>query len=657
MMINEYIKLPLILGIEVKNYGLFEKDWRYNLKKGLNFFLGANTLGKTTTVYIILYGITGLPEDNMNFFVKRTEEFDPNETPLVRLKLQIGKKIIDIERNLRNSKIVHLSIDGKTYDKTDRNIEKVYEENLKTLTGFHSIEDYKFLLEKLSIREEEGNYLLWNSDDQARILRLLFGSDKLDVQFKNLEKKVTEYDTKWRGKKDIQYQFKKRLEATKEQRKDVLRELGSMKIDDLETNIKSYEEDSQKLEQEKTHLIENIKSLENKREGISGGISLSNSDKEELESEILNLENELFESTYSDPKISLAFHKLKNYGICMFCNHKLSLNISQKIIDQIENTKCPVCKSVILLKPKMTISTEKRQQLILELGQKRKRISDLVDSLASNTKDLQEVNESLKLYWEKHNEIEKSLSNKIAKIDNFKLRLADIKKGEPKEIAVYDRDIQNLQQQIDFYQKQIDKDKEKYEKAKNQLEQLSKAFEKDMSGLKTDLINIFKDYSKNFFNQCELEIQHDKPRGSKIALPVFRPKVNDILREKGDQVSKSEGIFLEYVFRMSLCEIFSSVTVSTIYLMIETSEGVFDIGIIETIADVLVKFCNKNHLIIISNLGRQDFLKSLVKKSGLNDLSQRMLNFLEIGKLSIIQKQNLSKYQDLINELTSISSK
>ncbi|GAG88177.1 unnamed protein product, partial [marine sediment metagenome] len=219
-----------------------------------------------------------------------------------------------------------------------------------------------------------------------------------------------------------------------------------------------------------------------------------------------------------------------------------------------------------------------------------------------------------------------------------------------RDIAVYDRDIQNLQKQVDFYENEIEKDREKYKETKKQLEDLNREFKKKISKLKKDLTKIFEDYSKSFFNQCELEIRYDKPKGSKIALPIFRPKINNVLRENVDQVSKSEAIFLEYIFRMSLCDIFSSITGNTINLMIETSEGVFDIGLIETVADIFVKFSNKNYLIIISNLGREDFLELLVRKSKIKNLSQKMVNFLEIGKLSIIQTDNLSKYKDVISK-------
>ncbi len=223
-------------------------------------------------------------------------------------------------------------------------------------------------------------------------------------------------------------------------------------------------------------------------------------------------------------------------------------------------------------------------------------------------------------------------------------------------MAVYDRDIQTFQREIDSYEDKVKEAKDKYEEAKKQLENLNEEFEKNISGLAKDLIENFNEYAKSFFDKCELEMQYDKPKGSKIRLPVFRPKINNVIRKNLHQASKSEDIFLEYAFRMSLCEVFRNATRNKVNLMIESSEGPFDIGTIETLADIFVRFSNKNYLIVISNLGRRDFLESLVRKSKLENLSHRMVNFLEIGKLSKKQEDTLPKYTDLINDLISISS-
>ncbi len=123
---NKYIRLPIIREMEVKNYSLFKKNWEYEFKKGLNLFLGGNTLGKTTSVYIILYGITGIPKENMDFFIKRIKDSTANKTPTVRLKLELDKTIIEIERDLKNSNVVYLSINEKLYNRGKYDLNQLY---------------------------------------------------------------------------------------------------------------------------------------------------------------------------------------------------------------------------------------------------------------------------------------------------------------------------------------------------------------------------------------------------------------------------------------------------------------------------------------------------------------------------------------------------
>jgi hypothetical protein len=38
----KYIKLPIVKEIEVLGYRLFNSDWHYEFKKGLNLFVGEN---------------------------------------------------------------------------------------------------------------------------------------------------------------------------------------------------------------------------------------------------------------------------------------------------------------------------------------------------------------------------------------------------------------------------------------------------------------------------------------------------------------------------------------------------------------------------------------------------------------------------------------
>ena len=189
----QYIKLPVIKKIEVQNYGLFRENLRYEFQKGLNLFIGGNRQGKTTTMHVILYALIGLHGRSKDFFSSRVkqENLIKDVNPTVKLNFQIGTANLEIERDLSNPRINYFSVNGRNHIRDDNtDIEEIYAKKIERLAGISNLEDYNFLLEKLLIREEEGNYLLWNTDDQMRVLRLLFSYGKFDEEFIKLRENL-----------------------------------------------------------------------------------------------------------------------------------------------------------------------------------------------------------------------------------------------------------------------------------------------------------------------------------------------------------------------------------------------------------------------------------------------------------------------------------
>ena len=71
--------IPDLRSIEIKSYNLFNSNWKYEIKNGLNLFLGVNAIGKTTTMKLIIFGFVGEYIDisegeiNSNYFLERME--------------------------------------------------------------------------------------------------------------------------------------------------------------------------------------------------------------------------------------------------------------------------------------------------------------------------------------------------------------------------------------------------------------------------------------------------------------------------------------------------------------------------------------------------------------------------------------------------------
>ena len=645
---NQYIKLPIVKELEIKGYPLFKKDWKYEFKKGLNLFLGGNTLGKTTSVYILLYGIAGIPKDEKDFFKKRIKGGSANEIPTVRIKMDLDQTIIEIVRNLNDLNIIYLSINGQSYSNQNGDLNQIYENKITKLSGFSSLEDYRFLLEKLLIREEEGNYILWDTSDQARILRLLFGYEGFDKEFAKLEKEVKDSDSKVRDTQYKQSHFKDRLKATKINKADRLKQIGAFNIIDLQNKISNLDKDKGGISKEQEKFKKDIKILRSKKEILTKEVSNKSNKIEELEAEILNLENRFFGAIYSDPKMLLAHHKLELYGICMFCNQAPPADTRKEIISQTKQGICPVCgsKSPINFEPSI-----QDREVSEKIKTKREELLKFKKEFDFKTEEFKKIEIELDKHQKRYFELENTFSDIITEINDLKLRLNDIAEGKTEEIATYDSDIRRLEDDINYYQEKIDEAKDKYSISIDKLKERNEHFEKNLKNLEDNLVKIFQNYAGALFIQCELNINHLKPKGSKIYLPIFLPKIGGVLRKNRTQASKSEAVFLEYAFRLSLCEYYNEITGNNLNLIIETLEGIFDMGVIKMLSETLVKFARNNYyLLIVSNLGREDFLKSLITKYDA-DMSQRTVNFFEIGELSEIQKDELPEYEKIMNEL------
>src|SRR4030043_1765981 len=91
---KNYIKLPSLHSIEVNDYTLFKKSWSYQVKNGLNLFLGINELGKTTTANMIIYGVVGRYEDITPKYFKSRAHTNGKAEPTVALTFKVGNNIL-----------------------------------------------------------------------------------------------------------------------------------------------------------------------------------------------------------------------------------------------------------------------------------------------------------------------------------------------------------------------------------------------------------------------------------------------------------------------------------------------------------------------------------------------------------------------------------
>ena len=110
------ICFPSIKEVKVYNYPLFdylgENHFTINWKDGLNLVLGANSIGKSTFLNMVIYGIVGeftnaeKTRVNPRFFLERLREKQIaalNQNWHIEITFSIGDVDICVTRNLRNT--------------------------------------------------------------------------------------------------------------------------------------------------------------------------------------------------------------------------------------------------------------------------------------------------------------------------------------------------------------------------------------------------------------------------------------------------------------------------------------------------------------------------------------------------------------------------
>jgi hypothetical protein len=310
------IKLPSIHAIEINNYALFTDSWKYKVTKGLNLFLGINGLGKTTTANMIIYGIVGPWEGIAEDYFSEKEHASLKDNykgkkPSVTVTFEVGSRRVSVERYLYKSAIRKYSIGNNEYTmETTRNIDAKYTADLSSLCSLDSIDDLSFLLRKLLIREEEGNYLLWDKIDQSRVIRLLLNASGFYKEFSDLERDVTDSDTIVRGQQDIQHKFKDRQKHLIDQRNEVIAKGETVKTrDELFNKINKLSEEFAGAQSQKKKNLEEISYLSNQLKSLDRGAYSLSSEIDSINDEIMGLEQTFFTSVYYDPKIALTSHK------------------------------------------------------------------------------------------------------------------------------------------------------------------------------------------------------------------------------------------------------------------------------------------------------------------------------------------------------------
>lgn len=653
--------LPRLEKVTVRYLSLFPSKLDRAFFKGINMIVGGNGVGKTTFISSILHAMFGgltfslqneqsgkleqvrvLPD---GFFRGRLEPEDM-ERAEVELLFQIGKTSVTICRSLANDTIRTITASGDlpkalkdaiiASKSNAMLLDSLYVDLLEHLTGIKT-PDLAFIVSALLVFDESRRTLLWQSDNQNRLLRLLFLQPDLDHQIRKLEEEVTTHDTTGRHRSERRRELNKllsQLRATQSPNLSSTSESDAATFVALEKQYERYEAEIPKLEQ----LLERL-NIEYAESTVK--LNQVTIDIQKVQDSLESLQKTFFKSAYSDstPSHLLILHSLIVDGKCLMCDSQ-SEDLRELGESLRKQAQCVVCRTTITKHleedTNHTVGQINRLEAELkELQAKEQALSklttQLLDQIRRETAELSR-SQTNRLRCEQELSLARHAGGKDVRADTLFERT--------------EREILQLDQLVaDSYKKR--------DKSTALLRTLNRQVAQLYEQINTVLSPTFSEYGSRFLGMpCDLVVAQTKGKKPRVTM---HPRFNAKERRNPTEVSESQRFFLDQAFRMALITWFHSQSKYPVLYLVETPEGSLDIAYEKNVADMYILFSKYDHTIVLtSNLNSSRFLRGIYASlPSTTDRLARTLDLIQIAQLSQVQRdpENQRAFNEVLAEL------
>ncbi|MEW9938700.1 AAA family ATPase [Clostridium butyricum] len=661
------IYLPKLINISILNYTFYEQqpNFKFDFKDGISAIIGANGVGKTTFINMIIYCLVGYKRDikgkgnnkkityrNIDYFKNRINtncEVEFNDKATAILIFELDNTRIEVARSLIENEITYLKVN----DEIIKDISfEVYENIICKFSNIPYFKDFELIVREFLLFDESRENVSWKVDTQGEILRILLLDNDLYTKYSELQENITIYDSKGRHASENQRMAEASYEDLIKEKEKILKK-NDTNEDDKENNS------TEKLIDNKVILTKNIDELKENIDinnkiisELADKNSYLSSDKEtvkisleQIDETLEKLESKLYSSHYDllpDYYYTIE-HSLSKNGECLICGAK-SKKLKEINDLRIKNNRCLICSSELKIEGEID--------------------ANLIDKI-------NQCNNERQLKINKLENIEKEISSNYSEINKYKnenesyLKKLDFNKNELISIK-NELSKRNADEEPDTYtailhakRELIDKWKNKKEHFYNLRTETEKEFKKYINEFKTTIENLnnslssyFNKYAQTFIGwDCELTVQ--KKVIKKLPHYYYLPLVDESLRQNPDAVSESQRFFLDQAFRMAIINFMQdNIDNFSTFFITETPEGSLDLIYEAQVANMFLKFAKtNNNIIFTSNLNSSSFLNKLFYEFSNEDMDERILNLLEKSRMSELQRKNKIQLDLLVEKL------
>lgn len=642
-MSSEAIKLFKINGVKLYGFSLYPNIETIDLKmeEDITCLTGANGLGKSTFLNIIVFGLTGLVKNHKkefesisriresnyaeDYFSGRISQTD-KERAYVEIELEINGVNLIIRRNfLSETGFEYVKVDGTQYFKED-----IFENAVCKEMNLSNFEQFIFLVQYVFLFDESRETIFWNNKILTNTINLLIGMDSnLADEYDELSKEIVYNDGKSRH---CTWDIKKARDAIDEIQKTINKNKESSQVYDIdESIIKSYSDLNLYIEDL------NLKILDKERELKSVQLILSQLTIKiyEIESKYEKEYEKVFEVNLNgDEEVFKKINDMVLSGKCMICNniidkHKMETNLS--------SCTCPLCDNKIIENSSSELDISILEKLDCEIGEIKEKIKEnmkLKDNLENKIKELEG-----KLITSKN-----TLNNLELKYKGIEYEATKEKNGDK-----YYELIKMKYLEIQEHEKTKQEFIIKRDLAKSKISSIRDIITQKYNEVSGEFIQIFTQLAKKFIG-LNVTIRLSTTSKDNILGYDFIVEMEESDRNFDHQLSESQRYFLDIALRMAFIIYASKNQDNSGILLLDTPEGYLDIAYENNAAEMFIEFIEGNtQLIITANINSSGLLKTLTIKSKKEKV--KVINMLEWSDLTSVQQENRDIMDGIIFEL------
>jgi len=641
------LNFPILRRIRLTHFSLYtlKPSIEFKIRDGILCLAGANGLGKSTFLQIIIYGMTGVvPKHDRKFssvddYYRDTRSFtreyfegrllpEHRDIAEIELEMSIGHKQVTLKRgfvepeSLRSLKVVSSDQEEDFKDQTPEQRQAAYETVLVEESGLGSFREFVFVQSFVLTFDERRHLLFWDPKVLETCLLIFVGVKK--EQRAEVEQLRRESEKSASRVRNLSYDIK--------QAKDRLGELETVRKGkkSAKEDTKTYEEYeilADKVE-EASAAIQRIEAkIRDSKLAIADSAARSSALRAEYNQEF---ENRL--RTQQSPRQHPYVQQAILDGKCNVCGATGS-SVSDNIKVEIEKKHCPFCGTPFLGGKQDARIMSRLMELDKALGRERK----ILDSKSLQVNQLeaekQECNEELRALQKELKDFEEENKDIVTRSSTSGKGLADLSK-------VYEQQIQSLTRQRDEEREDGRKIDQKYRSAKKQLEQqyldVRAKFVPEFNALATLFLGV------------DLDIVLENRENVTLVL-----EINKSRRRAEYQLSESQRFFIDIALRMAFAKFVSS-DGGGVPLYIDTPEGSLDLAYETQAGQMLAKFATDGHNVFMTaNVNTSQLLQSLAtsaKSCGFE--AQRLYRWTE---LSSVQEKQETKFDQTLNMLERLA--